>query len=85
MSALPDRLLGGFGVVGAGIGGDPPPFYTRPDLCASQGHPGCTYNPWMDKTWCLCGQRVQDGNQFTHSACCGGPLTSADSPERRAA
>lgn len=46
----------------------------RPDLCAEHGHPGVTYNPHMDKTWCLCGEVVRDGDHFTHAACCGGPL-----------
>jgi len=53
---------GGFGVVGLGIGGDPSTEFRRPDLCAEHGHPGVTYNPNMDDTWCLCGQRVRPGN-----------------------
>lgn len=49
---------------------------TRPDLCASHGHPPVTYNPHRDATWCLCGAVVVDGNQAVHGiACCGGPLT----------
>lgn len=47
---------------------------TRPDLCAEHGHPGVTYNPREDRTWCLCGEVVRDGNHHTHAACCGGPL-----------
>ena len=50
----------------------------RPDLCADQDHPGVTYNPWLDKTWCLCGDVVRDGNHATHAACCGGPLSGGD-------
>lgn len=46
----------------------------RPDLCAEQGHPGVTYNPWVDRTWCLCGEVTMVGDLHTHSACCGGPL-----------
>ena len=46
----------------------------NPDLCAEQGHPGVTYHPQMDRTWCLCGDVIRDGNHFTHAACCGGPL-----------
>jgi hypothetical protein len=70
----------GFGNVGLGIGGDPSPTRTRPDLCAERGHPGATYNPWRDKTWCLCGEVVRDGNHHTHAACCGGPLVTANTP-----
>ena len=28
---------------------------TRQQLCAEMGHPGTTYNPWSDTTWCACG------------------------------
>ena len=48
-----------------------PTSRTRPDLCAEHGHPGVTYHPQMDKTWCLCGEVVRDGNHHTHAACCG--------------
>lgn len=65
---------GGFGVVGLGDPGQPSRTRKRPDLCAEHGHPGCTYNPWQDKTWCLCGAVVRDGDQATHADCCGGPL-----------
>lgn len=68
---------GGFGIVGLGDVGDPNPFphRKRPDLCASFDHPGATYNPGADKTWCLCGQAVRDGDQATHDdCCCGGRL-----------
>lgn len=65
---------GGFGNVGLGVGGDPSPTRKRPDLCAEYDHPGVTFNPWQDRTWCLCGEVVRDGNHFTHAACCGGPL-----------
>lgn len=65
---------GGFGNVGLGVGGTPSTRRKRPDLCADHGHPGVTFNPWHDKTWCLCGDVVRDGNHFTHAACCGGPL-----------
>lgn len=55
----------------------PPAYRTRPDRCAQHKHPGVTYNPWLHKTWCLCGDVIQDGNCFDprHMACCGGPLT----------
>lgn len=49
---------------------------TRPDLCAGLGHPPVTFNPWLDQTWCLCGEARVLGNQAVHGvACCGGPLT----------
>jgi len=46
----------------------------RPDLCEGEGHPGVTYNPLTDKTWCLCGERVYKGNQHTWADAKGGPL-----------
>lgn len=46
----------------------------RAEVCAELGHPGACYNPWLDKTWCQCGARVQPGDRFEHVACCGGPL-----------
>lgn len=45
----------------------------RAQTCADLGHPGATYNPQMDKTWCACGQVIRDGNHFEHVTCCGGP------------
>ena len=61
------------GVVRHGVA-SPSPKQKRPDLCAEHDHPGVTYNPQMDKTWCLCGDVIRDGNHHTHAACCGGPL-----------
>lgn len=29
--------------------------------CTERDHPWSTYNPWMDRTWCRCGQRQDDG------------------------
>lgn len=66
--------VGGFGVVGLGDPGKPASYRTRPDLCEDMGHPGATYNPWHDRTWCLCGEVVVDGNHASHVACCDGPL-----------
>lgn len=66
--------IGGFGIVGLGDPGEPARTRTRPDLCADHDHPGVTYHPQADKTWCLCGEFVRDGNHHTHAACCGGPL-----------
>lgn len=53
-------------------------YRTRPDRCAGMGHPGVTYNPLYDRTWCLCGEKIYDGQPATvdqHLACCNGPLT----------
>ncbi|MDB5716471.1 MAG: hypothetical protein JWO15_3868 [Sphingomonadales bacterium] len=66
---------GGLGNVGLGFGGAPSTHKPRPDLCESLGHPGETYNPWTDKTWCLCGAVVVADNTAGHeSCCCGGRL-----------
>ncbi|HHX46039.1 MAG TPA: hypothetical protein GX718_01505 [Brevibacterium sp.] len=65
----------GFGVVGLGDPGEPSRRRTRPDLCADHGHPGCTYNDRLDRTWCLCGEVVTEGDTAVpHVSCCGGPL-----------
>lgn len=29
--------------------------------CVERGHPWVTYNPLMNRTWCRCGERRQDG------------------------
>lgn len=71
------RPEGGIGLCGPGSEPQPDPFphRKRPDLCASFDHPGSTYNPHMDKTWCLCGEIIRDGNHATHDdCCCGGRL-----------
>ncbi len=52
-------------------------------MCAGLGHPGVTYNPWEDRTWCRCGTRTYPGLSEAvgqHLACCAGPL--AANPER---
>lgn len=61
------------GVVGHGVSA-PPLYRKRPDLCADHGHPGVTYNPWHDKTWCLCGAEIYDGDQNSRADWPGGPL-----------
>lgn len=66
------------GTGAVGFGGEPSRTRKRPDLCADHGHPGCTYNVWLDRTWCLCGEFTYPGDQFTHSACCGGPLEEVE-------
>ena len=74
------------GVVGHGIS-TPSRHATRPDLCASHGHPGVTYHPWLaadlthstaGSTWCLCGQVVVDGDHIVWPKPddCGGPLVT---------
>jgi hypothetical protein len=76
-------MAGGIGVVGHGVS-EPSRQRKRPDLCAENGHPGATYNPYDDRTWCLCGAVIYDGNQHTHHACCGGPLVEYRSEKDRA-
>lgn len=49
------------GVVGHGVS-SPATWRYMPEKCADHGHPGNTYNPWQDRTWCLCGETVVDGN-----------------------
>jgi hypothetical protein len=49
----------------------------RHQLCADLEHPGATYNPWQDQTWCLCGTSIRAGDHHAHAACCGGPLSVA--------
>lgn len=70
------------GVCAVGKTDDKPPLPAkRPDLCAGYGHPGCTYNPLMDMTWCLCGAVIRDGDQNTLADQCGGPLSGAPEPD----
>lgn len=38
---------------------------TRPDLCGAHGHPAVTFNPWLNRSWCLCGRVVEAGNAVT--------------------
>lgn len=59
-----------------GFGGEPSRHRTTPELCVAFFHPPATYNPWLDRTWCLCGDKQWAGNQVrSHVACCDGPLT----------
>ena len=52
---------------------------TTPERCPDLGHPPVTYNEALDRTWCLCGAVIVDGNQaIPHLACCGGPLTTEE-------
>lgn len=53
------------------------PASENPERCAAAGHPGMTFNPFLDATWCLCGAVIRKGRPDTvdqHLACCGGPL-----------
>lgn len=83
------RIPWTIGTGAVGFGGDQSPTRKRPDLCADHAHPGVTYNPWLDRTWCLCGAVTYEGNAFTQAACCGGPLEEAvtghDNPAEEAA
>jgi hypothetical protein len=31
--------------------------------CADRAHPFVTYNPWLDRSYCRCGQRQEPGDQ----------------------
>lgn len=72
----------GIGVGAVGHGGKPSPYRTRPDLCGEHGHPGVTYHPQMNRTWCLCGEVVTDGNTVTWPKAdgIGGPLREEIQP-----
>ena len=69
---MTDRSIGTGAV---GLHDARPIIRKRPGLCAEHGHPGVTFHPREDKTWCLCGEVIRDGNHHTHAACCGGPLS----------
>lgn len=71
------------GVAAPGLVGDPGPHQHRPARCADHGHPGVTYHPQMDRTWCLCGVVVRDGNTVTWPKAdgCHGPLTDCAHPK----
>lgn len=42
------------------------------DRCAEAGHPGATFNPWLNRTWCLCGEVVTEGDTalLPPAGCC---------------
>lgn len=53
------------------------PASETPVRCAAAGHPGVTFNKWLDATWCLCGAVIHKGRPTTvdqHITCCGGQL-----------
>ena len=57
----------------------PSAYRTCPGKCADMGHPGVTWNPLHNRTWCLCGAHTYDGQPASvdqHLACCHGPLTA---------
>lgn len=66
------------GTARLGIGGTPSPRRTTPELCPLFFHPPATYNPWMDRTWCLCGSKTYPGDHATLIACGHGALTEAN-------
>lgn len=37
-------------------------YRNAPERCGTYGHPGVTYHPRMDRTWCQCGDVTRDGN-----------------------
>lgn len=60
------------------------PASETPAKCAVAGHPGVTYNPMTDETFCLCGERISSGladSVDEHLACCGGPLDRFAKPQ----
>ena len=65
----------GIGVGRLGVGGEPSRRRTTPELCPLFFHPPATYNPWLDRTWCLCGSRTYPGDHSTLIATGSGPLT----------
>lgn len=36
---------------------------TTRQWCVERGHPWLTYNPWLDRSYCRCGERQADGDQ----------------------
>ena len=74
MSAFPKHWTVGAAGHGANAPDPRGGYRTRPDLCPEHGHPGVTYNPWHNKTWCLCGEHVYDGDQNSRADWPGGPL-----------
>lgn len=55
---------------------------TTKQWCADREHPFVTYNPWLDRSYCRCGQRQHPGKQpidwkakrdLFHSCPPGGP------------
>lgn len=65
------------GAAGQGIGGGPSKWRNTPELCPYFFHPPVTYNPWTDRSWCLCGRKTYPGQceSRIHLACCDGALT----------
>jgi hypothetical protein len=31
--------------------------------CSDRGHPFVTYNPWLDRSYCRCGQQQEQGEK----------------------
>lgn len=62
----------------------PAAYRTCPEKCADMRHPGVTFHPGYNRTWCLCGAVIYKGKPDTvdeHLACCHGPLTEPTSQE----
>lgn len=48
------------------------------EKCAALLHPGVTYNPMLNQTFCRCGAVRYPGiteSAYLHIKCCGGPLS----------
>ena len=60
------------------------PATERAALCPELGHPGATYNPHMDQTWCTCGARIYPGNRVSPLTRNHGPLAAWPTPEGEA-
>lgn len=55
------------GTARQGVSDPTPPrfrFSWRPGACAEYGHPGATFHPQLDRTWCQCGELVRDGDHL---------------------
>lgn len=80
-------VSGAVGVVGQGVTGEPgahdlAPLPVRHEWCATNDHPGHTFNPWLARTWCLCGAVARDGDDVVmpKPTSCGGPLATCNHP-----
>lgn len=68
----------GIGIGAPGLAGTPSRHQTIPAKCADEGHPGVTFHPQMNQTWCLCGAVITVGNAvvWPKPTDCGGPLVA---------
>lgn len=68
------------GVVGHGVNRGTATHTPRPELCADHDHPGNLYHPQQDRTWCLCGAVIRDGDavKWPKPTQCGGALSTCN-------